>query len=79
MIESEILQKMQAASIEERIAIIELLLQSLKAELPNITAPLSQTTEASQRPAFGYMQGTGSILGDIVSPVLPETTWEVLQ
>ena len=79
MIESEILQKMQAASIEDRIAIIELLLQSLKAELPNITAPPSQTTEAAQRPALGCMQDTGSILGNIVSPVLPATIWEVLQ
>jgi uncharacterized small protein (DUF1192 family) len=79
MIESEILQKMQAASIEERIAIIELLLQSLKAELPKTAAPSPQTAEAAQRPAFGYMQGTGSILGDIVGPVLPATTWEVLQ
>jgi hypothetical protein len=33
MLESEILQKMQGASIEERIAIIELSLQSLKTGL----------------------------------------------
>jgi hypothetical protein len=25
------------------------------------------------------MQGTGEILGDIITPVLPENMWEVLQ
>jgi hypothetical protein len=33
MLESEILQKMQGVSIEERIRIIEMILQSLKNEL----------------------------------------------
>ena len=32
-----------------------------------------------QRPAFGFMKDTGTILGDVVSPVLPESDWEVLQ
>lgn len=79
MLEAEILQKMQAASIEERIVLIELLLQSLKAELSKITAAQPQAVEAAQRPAFGFMQNTGSILGDVVAPVLPETAWEALQ
>lgn len=79
IIESEILQKMKAASIDECIAIIELLLQPLKAELPKITAPLPQTTKAAQRPAFSCMQCTESILSDIVSLVLPGTSWEALQ
>jgi hypothetical protein len=29
------------------------------------------------RPAFGFMQGQGEILGDIIAPV--EQPWEVLQ
>ncbi|MBE9141032.1 hypothetical protein IQ254_28185 [Nodosilinea sp. LEGE 07088] len=55
MIEAEILQKMQAASIEERIASIELLLQSLKAEPPKTAAASPQVVEAAQCPAFGFM------------------------
>lgn len=124
MIETEILQKIQAASLEERIAIIELLLQSLKAELSQIKVnqvgtdwrdlfthlkylhPLekgneldqetiidfpflesgieqpthsSLSTEKLQRPAFGFMKDTGTVLGDIVSPIIPESDWEVLR
>jgi antitoxin (DNA-binding transcriptional repressor) of toxin-antitoxin stability system len=29
------------------------------------------------RPAFGFMQGQGEILGDIIAPI--EQPWEVLQ
>lgn len=124
MIETEILQKIQAASLEERIAIIELLLQSLKAELSQIKVDQARTawrdlfthlrylqplekgneldqetiidfsfpesgieqptnsslsTEKPQRPAFGFMKDTGTVLGDIVSPIIPESDWEVLR
>ena len=79
MTDSELLQKMQAASIEERIAWIELLLQSLKAELAQPETSHSVASPVAQRPAFGFMQGTGEVLGDIISPVLPETAWEALQ
>jgi hypothetical protein len=118
MIEAEILQKMRAASIEDRIAIIEWLLQSLKAELnPSLEtqpptdgnyairrtfnqplagfsdsayegllrsivrryAELDTSEDRPQRPAFGFMKDTGTILGDIVAPVIPESDWEVLR
>lgn len=118
MIDAEILQEMQAASIEERIAIIELILQSFKAELSTSTVaqtpaaqrysihpipaqPLTDSShsadehlsrgtvrhyvdpytavEQPQRPAFGFMKDTGIILGDVVSPVIPESDWDVLQ
>ncbi|WP_239112510.1 hypothetical protein [Halomicronema sp. CCY15110] len=79
MLETEILQKMQSASIEERIRVIELLLQSLKQELvQNPELPAAPTEQPSRAP-FGYMKNTGSIKGDIVSPVVPESEWEVLQ
>lgn len=79
MLESEILQKMQGASIEERIAIIELLLQSLKNELIQNQASQPASNESPYRPAFGFMKGTGSIPGDIISPAVPQNDWEVLQ
>ena len=79
MLESEILQKMQGASIEERIAMIELLLQSLKNELIQNRASQPESSESSHRPAFGFMKGTGVIQGDIISPVVPESDWDVLQ
>lgn len=79
MLESEILQKMQEASIEERIRVIELLLQSLKQELVQSSESPAPPTEQPSRAPFGYMKGTGSIHGDIVSPVVPESEWEVLQ
>jgi hypothetical protein len=43
--------------------------------LNELTDPLSHR----QRPAFGFMQGTGRILGDVIAPALPETAWDVLQ
>ena len=80
MIDSETLEKLQNASIEERITIIEVLLQSLKTDLPKTAS--SQPEEPKtypQRPPFGFMKDTGKILGDVISPVLPENDWEALQ
>ncbi|MEH1784988.1 type II toxin-antitoxin system Phd/YefM family antitoxin [Nostoc sp.] len=34
------------------------------------------TTPQPQRPAFGAMKGSGEILGDVIAPVIPATTWE---
>jgi prevent-host-death family protein len=43
--------------------------------------PIAVITPANppqpHRPAFGFMQGQGEILGDIITPV--EQPWEVLQ
>lgn len=36
------------------------------------------TDQALHKPAFGFMKNTGSIDGDILSPVVPEQTWDVL-
>lgn len=33
-------------------------------------------TPQPQRPAFGAMKGSGEILGDVIAPVIPATTWE---
>jgi PIN domain nuclease of toxin-antitoxin system len=63
MIDTETLEKLRNISITERIALIEMLLDSLK---PQMTiAPTPQT----QRPAFGFMQNTGTILGDVMAPM----------
>ena len=77
MIDSESLQKIQNASVEDRIAIIEMILRSLKTDISNATQPNPPTHH--QRPAFGFMKNTGTILGDIVAPILPESAWNVLQ
>ncbi len=79
MLDTDILNQLSGASIEERIAVIELLLQSLKNELIQNRESLAEPTNRPHRPAFGFMQGTGSIHGDIVSPAVPESDWEVLQ
>jgi hypothetical protein len=79
MIDLEILEKLQNASIEERIEIIEVVLRSLKTDIRKDASPQSEATAHPQRPAFGFMKDTGEILGDVVSPVLPENAWEVLQ
>lgn len=79
MIDSETIEKLQNASIEERISIIEVLLRSLKNDMPKDTPSKPESAARSQRPAFGFMKDTGEILGDIVAPVLPENAWEVLQ
>jgi hypothetical protein len=72
MLDAETLEKLRNTSPTERIAIIEMLLHSLKTEIHTFA-------NQSQRPAFGFMQGTGKILGDVISPALPETVWDVLQ
>jgi len=36
-------------------------------------------TPSPQRPAFGVMQGSGEILGDLISPALLPSSWQVLQ
>ena len=80
MIDSETLEKLQNASIEERITIIEVLLQSLKTDLPKTASPQPEEPKNHpQRPPFGFMKDTGKILGDVTSPVLPENDWEALQ
>lgn len=79
MVDPELLEKLKTASVGDRIAVIEMLVQSLKSDIKPGAAPLLETTTELQRPAFGFMQNTGTILGDIIAPVLPESTWEVLQ
>jgi hypothetical protein len=59
MIDPETLEKLRNTSPTERIAIIEMLLHSLKTEMPAFA-------NQSQRPAFGFMQDTGKILGDVI-------------
>ena len=77
MLDSETLDKLQTASVAERIAIIEVILQSLKNDIQMSPQPVPAAQ--SQRPAFGFMKDTGEILSDVVTPILPETVWEVLQ
>ena len=79
MIDSEILEKLQSFSIEDRISVIEAILGSLKNDIKKDDSPESFATNHLLRPTFGFMSGSGKILGDVVAPVLPENTWEVLQ
>jgi len=59
LIDSEILRKLQNTSIEERIIIIETILHSLKSDIKKAAFPQAETVAGSQRPAFGFMSGTG--------------------
>ncbi|PSB31398.1 hypothetical protein [Stenomitos frigidus] len=76
MVDPELMQKLQGVSIEDRILVIEAILQTVKQDMQQGTSP---KPEPNHRPAFGFMQDTGAILGDVIAPVLPETAWEVLQ
>ena len=76
MLDADLLNQLNGASIEERIAVIELLLQSLKNEL---IQGRESHPEPAHRPAFGFRRDTGVIHGDIISPAVPESDWEVLQ
>ena len=73
MLDSEILEKLQGASIEERIRVIEAILRSLKNDIQKDASSESESTIRPQRPAFGFMKDTGKILGDVVASILPET------
>jgi hypothetical protein len=77
MLDSETLEKLQNASVVDRIAIIEMILQSLKTDESHASQP--DLGVHHQRPPFGFMKNTGKILGDVVAPILPETAWDVLR
>ena len=79
MIDPNLLEQLKTASAGDRIAVLEMLVQSLKSDIKPDADTSVKTTIASQRPAFGFMKTTGAILGDVVAPVLPENAWEVLQ
>ena len=72
MVDPKLLEQLKTASVNERIAVLEML-QSLKSDIKPSADTLVETTIASQRPAFGFMKTTGAILGDVVAPVLPHT------
>ncbi|WP_009630042.1 hypothetical protein [Synechocystis sp. PCC 7509] len=69
MLESEILEKLQGSSVEDRIRIIEAILNTLKQDMRS-----TESTSLPQRPAFGFMKGTGKILGDVIAPIFPENS-----
>ena len=79
MIDPNLLEQLKTASVGDRIAVLEMLVQSLKSDIKTGADTSVETAIASHRPAFGFMKTTGAILGDVVAPVLPENTWEVLQ
>jgi hypothetical protein len=66
-------------------------LQQIFAEIQRTKTPLTVTDEGQplviiypatpqlHRPAFGAMKGSGEILGDLIAPVIPATTWKALQ
>jgi hypothetical protein len=79
MLDTTTIEKLNNTSIEERISIIEMLLGTLKNDLKKDSSHQAESEMKFQRPAFGFMKDTGKILGDVVSPILDENTWEVLQ
>lgn len=40
---------------------------------------ISPATTQSKRATFGVMKGSGNILGDLITPAVPLSDWEVLQ
>jgi hypothetical protein len=78
-IDSETLEKLHHTSIEERIGLIEMLLGTLKNDLKKDTSHQPESEIKYQRPAFGFMKDTGQIIGDVLTPIGNENTWEVLQ
>ncbi|MEY3256571.1 MAG: hypothetical protein RLZZ29_1706 [Cyanobacteriota bacterium] len=66
-------------------------LQQIFTEIQRTKTPLTVTYDGEplliiypatlqhQRPAFGAMKGSGEILGDVITPVIPANTWEALQ
>lgn len=72
MVDPKLLEQLKTASVNERIAVLEML-QSLKSDIKPSADTLVETTIASQRPAFGFMKATGAILGDVAAPVPPES------
>ena len=40
---------------------------------------ISPATTQAKRATFGAMKGSGEILGDLITPAVPLSTWEVLQ
>jgi hypothetical protein len=69
-------------SDEQQDAIASRLLAELEVSLPgkgNHREVPHNSTKQPQCPAFGFMSATGSINGDIVSPVVPDSDWDVLQ
>jgi hypothetical protein len=83
MLDTTTIAKLNNTSIEERISIIEMLLGTLKNDIKKDIFSQNESEMKPeikvQRPAFGFMKDTGNIIGDVVSPVLDENTWEVLQ
>jgi hypothetical protein len=67
MLDSEILEKLQGSSVEDRIRVIEAILNTIKHD---VRSP--ESINRSQRPAFGFMKGKGKILGDVIAPIFPE-------
>ncbi|MBW4621761.1 MAG: type II toxin-antitoxin system Phd/YefM family antitoxin [Cyanosarcina radialis HA8281-LM2] len=65
-------------------------LQKLFTEVERTQTPLTVTREGkplviispaktqSKRAAFGAMKGRGEILGDLITPPVPLSTWDVL-
>ncbi len=66
-------------------------LQQIFAEIQRTKTPLTVTHDGeplviiypakpqSERTVFGAMKGSGEILGDLISPVISDNTWEALQ
>ena len=40
---------------------------------------ISPATTQPKRATFGVMKGSGEILGDLITPAVPLSSWEVLQ
>ncbi|MEM1310245.1 MAG: DUF2281 domain-containing protein [Cyanobacteria bacterium P01_H01_bin.153] len=68
MIQPEILQQLQQTPLEDRIAIIEMLLQSLRTEITENSTGQPESSPWQKQPDFGSTGETEHSLGDIITP-----------
>lgn len=72
MISAETLEQLKKVPLKERLSTIEVLLETLKNDMPIDAASQTESKEHSKHPASGFMKGTGEILGDIIRPPCPK-------
>ena len=76
MLLQELKEKSYKLSPSDRLELISAIAQSLQ-KSRDLSIDVEPQPIQYKRPAFGVMKGIGEILGDIVTPALPESDWEV--
>ncbi|PZU95125.1 MAG: hypothetical protein DCE90_13645 [Pseudanabaena sp.] len=78
MLLEELKEQSYKLTPSDRLELISAIAESLRKSQETFIDLQPQIIQ-TQRSAFGVMRGSGEILGDIVTPALSESDWEVLQ